>query len=368
MGPLGTMVVVPMFPELREHFGVGEAAVGWALTAYFIPLGLLLIVSGTIGERYGRARVVRATFVIYTLASILSAVAPTWGLFLAARAVQGGANAFITPLLIAGLAEVVPPAELGQAVGRYSSFQAGGAAMAPLVGGLAGETDWRLAFVFVAVAAGLLSTRPPPGEPRPGTSAPVFSDLLVPRVLLLGLTALCAAAGPVGLVFLIGLKARDELGVSAGSAGLILGASTAAAMVCGPLWGKVVTRFGALPAGLVGLSVAALLGIAAGIVSTPFGLAVAAGFVGAASGLVAVVFQSEGATAVPSNRGGSLSMVLAFRFLGHGIGPALLTPVFVVAPFEAFVAAGALAAPAMLALAATRNYPPSGSPVPAAST
>ena len=59
MGPFGTVVIVPMFPELREEFDASSSAVGLGFSLYLIPFAALLLVSGTLGERWGRRRTVR---------------------------------------------------------------------------------------------------------------------------------------------------------------------------------------------------------------------------------------------------------------------------------------------------------------------
>ena len=88
-----------------------------AIPAYFVPFAVFQLVSGTIGERLGRRRVVRAGYVAYAVASVAAAVAPTIGLFIVARAASGTANAFLTPLLLAGLAEAHRARALGR--GRW---------------------------------------------------------------------------------------------------------------------------------------------------------------------------------------------------------------------------------------------------------
>ena len=146
MGPFGATVILPMFPELRDGFNVSSQTIGWGFTAYLLPFALLLLVSGTLGERWGRQRTVRATYLLYTLASVLCAVSPNITMFLFARSLQGVATAFITPLLLSGLAEMVPPERFGRQVGIYSSFQALGVGLAPIVGGIAADTLWEAAF------------------------------------------------------------------------------------------------------------------------------------------------------------------------------------------------------------------------------
>ncbi|MGB5755527.1 MAG: MFS transporter, partial [Acidimicrobiales bacterium] len=124
LGPFGTLVIIPMLPELRERFGVDSATISWGFSAYLFPMAALLLVSGTIGERFGRRRVLQVSLAAYCVASVLVSVAPTLPLFLAARATQGVANAFFTPLLIAGLADITPEQRLGRQIGIYTSFQA----------------------------------------------------------------------------------------------------------------------------------------------------------------------------------------------------------------------------------------------------
>ena len=80
----------------------------WAITAYLVPFAALQLVSGTIGERVGIARTVRVAYVAYAALSVLAAFAPSIEVFVAARALQGAANAFLTPLLLAAVAASSP--------------------------------------------------------------------------------------------------------------------------------------------------------------------------------------------------------------------------------------------------------------------
>lgn len=146
-----------MLPELGASYGLPSSAAAVSVTAYLLPFAALQVVSGTLGERWGRQRTVRIAYVVYTAASLLCALAPTFALFLAARALQGVANAFTTPLLFAVLASSVAPERLGRALGWFGSLQAAGQTSAPLIGGAAAEIDWRWAFVVSAVVSALLA-------------------------------------------------------------------------------------------------------------------------------------------------------------------------------------------------------------------
>ena len=129
LGPFGGAVLAVLVPQLRDAFGASTAAVAAAVPAYLVPFAALQLLSGTIGERLGRRRVVRAGYVAYAAASVGAALAPGIGVFLACRAAQGMANAFLTPLVLAGLAEAVPPERIGRSVGTFAAVQTAAVAL-----------------------------------------------------------------------------------------------------------------------------------------------------------------------------------------------------------------------------------------------
>jgi len=326
MGPFGTVVIVPMYPELEIEFDASSSAVNLSYSLYLFPFAILLLVSGTLGERWGRRRTVRGTYLLYAVASLAAALAPTLGLFIAARAAQGVANAFITPLLLAGLAETVAPERFGRQVGIYSSFQALGGGLGLVIGGIAADTDWRFAFWGTLVISLLLATRPPQGEPRPQTAAPRFALLLKPRMILLGISFLFAAAGPIGISVLVGVAARKVLGLSGTATGLVLFAGAMSALALGPIWGRALDRWGTRRLGLVvTLGATALAGLPS-LATNGWTLGIIWIFASGVIAAVVIVFQSLGASIMPDNRGGALSFLLAFRFVGHGLGPILFIP------------------------------------------
>ena len=351
MGPFGTTVILPMFSELRESFDASSSAVGLGFTIYLVPFAALLLVSGTLGERWGRRRTVRSAYLVYVAASVAVALSPTLSLFLAGRVVQGAANAFITPLLVSGLAEITPPERFGRAVGIYSSFQALGGVMAPIVGGITADIDWRWAFVGTAVVAFGLALAPPVGEPRTDVAAPRLGPLVNRRMVMLGVAAFTAAAGPIGISVVVGVVARDELGVSGTAAGAILVTGALSAMATGPLWGRLVDRWGTRRAGIVATTGAVVLVAVMAGADLAVTLAVTWALAGAFVGFVVVVLQTTAATSAPDNRGGALSFMLSFRFVGHGVGPVMWIPVVAWSAPAAFIASAMLGIVTLVVLA-----------------
>lgn len=342
MGPFGTVVIVPMFPELREEFDASSSAVSLGFSLYLIPFAALLLVSGTLGERWGRRRTVRGTYLLYALASLGCALAPTLPVFIAARALQGVANAFITPLLLAGLAETVPAERFGRQVGIYSSFQALGGGLGPIIGGIAADTDWRLAFFGTMAVSLVLAVAPPSGEARLDAQAPRLRPLLTRRMVMLGVGFLFAAAGPVGISVLVGVAARDVLDLSGTITGIILFAGAMAALVLGPMWGQILDRFGMRTVGIIATIAAAAMAGLPSLAGSGWTLGIIWVLASAAVSSVIVVMQALGASIMLTNRGGALSFLMAFRFVGHALGPIVFIPLVDWSVRGAFFMAAAL--------------------------
>src|SRR5437660_3443183 len=115
-----------MLPEVGADFGVSPESALISLTTYLIPFAVLMLVSGTLGARWGARRSVRVAYLVYAVSSVVCAVSTWFPLFLAGRVVQGAANAFTTPLLLAAIAAVIPAERLGRSLGLFGSLQAAG--------------------------------------------------------------------------------------------------------------------------------------------------------------------------------------------------------------------------------------------------
>jgi MFS family permease len=364
LGPLGGGIVATMLPELAQSLHTSLDTAGSALTAYFVPFAAVQLISGTAGERWGRRRTVRAAYVVYVLASLLCAAAPDASLFLAGRALQGIANAFTTPLLVAGLAELVPGARLSRSIGVFGSFQAAGQSLAPVVGAASNAVSWRWAFVLVAGVSVLLALAPPPGAARPGAAAPAWRPLFSLRMALISFAALTSYLGAAGLPFLVALYAERRLAVPDTVTGVLLLGFGVAGLALATVWGIVCERYGAIRAGAIGLAVAGLFVAAVAHTSTPWLLAIVWACAGAGASLATVALQNVAALEVPGNRGGALSITSALRFTGAAIAPLVLLPLYP-APLgigmpqgaTAFTVAGIVALAGAAALLAALLWP-----------
>jgi MFS family permease len=331
-------MVAPLLTDMAGSLRTTRSGVAASLTVYYLVFAAVQLVSGTLGERWGRRRTVQAAFVLYAIATLWCAVATSLEPLLAGRALQGAANAFTSPLLIAGLVELVPAERLSRAVGTYASWQAAGLSLAPVVGGVVGDLSWRLPFVVVAGVSAVLACWPPPGGAR--SAEPVrWRPLLSVRLALLSLAAFAAFAGSNGLPFLVALYAWDRFGAGPAVAGAMIAGFGLAGIALGPVWGHVTGRLGARRAAALGALAGAASVAAVGWTTTAVQLALLWTLVGAAAALVTVALQRLTLDAVPANRGGAVSVASAFRFAGGATGPVLWLPIYLNHPRGGFLAA-----------------------------
>ncbi|MBA2536638.1 MAG: MFS transporter [Actinobacteria bacterium] len=123
LGPFGGAMLVALIPNVAEGLDTSIALVAAAITTYMVPFAVLQLVSGTLAERLGSRRVVRTSYLVFGGAALLCAFAPNIWMFLGARALMGAANAFLSPILLAALSEVVAPDVLGRTVGTFAAWQ-----------------------------------------------------------------------------------------------------------------------------------------------------------------------------------------------------------------------------------------------------
>lgn len=343
LGPFGGGVLTVLIPDLRTEFDVSTGVASLVIPAYIVPFAALQLVSGTIGERLGPARTVRAAYVFYALACLLAAATSGFGLLLFSRALQGAANAFTTPLLLAALAGGTPPVKLGRAMGTFAAVQTAGIVSAPLVGGLAGAVDLRLAFLGPALAALVLAVIPLPGLARDEhLEPPRLRSAVNRRVGWLAAAAFLAYLAVTGLGFLVALHAADEFGLSSTDRGLLLAGFGLAGVVVGPFAGTLVDRHGRVPVTLAGTLVCAAVVPVLGLAGSAGLLAATWVVAGLGSQVLWTGLNTSAVEAAPANRGGAVSFIGAWKFAGNAAGPAAWLPLYTGHPQLAFGIAGAV--------------------------
>jgi EmrB/QacA subfamily drug resistance transporter len=161
MAFLDSTVVNVALPDIGRDFNASTSALQWILNGYLLTLASLILLGGSLGDRYGRRRVFVLGVWLFTAASVLCAIAPSAELLIFARLVQGVGGALLTPGSLAILEASFRPGDRARAIGAWSGLGGVAGALGPLVGGyLIGAVSWRAIFVinlpigiFVAWAA-----------------------------------------------------------------------------------------------------------------------------------------------------------------------------------------------------------------------
>lgn len=142
-------------PAIRASYGAGAAEVQWVVNAYLLPLSALLLLGGALGDHFGRRRLLLFGTSLFTVASVLCALAPSLGLLFAARAAQGIGAALLLPNSLALLNAAYEGEKRGRAVGIWAAAGAAAAAVAPLIGGwLVDNVGWPAIF-YINIPLGL---------------------------------------------------------------------------------------------------------------------------------------------------------------------------------------------------------------------
>ena len=136
LSSLGTSIANVGLPTLAEAFGASFQQVQWVVLAYLLAITTLIVSAGRLGDLIGRRRLLMAGIVLFTVACALCSLAPTLGLLIAARTAQGFGAAIMMALTMASVADAVPKARAGSAMGLLGTMSAVGTALGPSLGGV----------------------------------------------------------------------------------------------------------------------------------------------------------------------------------------------------------------------------------------
>ncbi|MFC3996000.1 MFS transporter [Nocardiopsis sediminis] len=340
LGPYGSTMVTSIVQEAARGLGTRPEFASGAVTAYMLPFAALMLVSGTLAERWGRARMIRLSLAASVLACLLCTLAPDLNSFLAARALHGATNAFTTPLLVAAITDSTPRHRLGRAMGWFAAAQAAGQAFSPLVSGAAALVDWRAAFAFPALCAVLLVAVPadPSVTVRRATGRPTWGALVNRRLALAcALSFLCYLAA-VGLTVLAALRSEDAFGLGPLGRGVVGASFGIAGLLLADACGRALERFGPKRLGAIANAL-----LAGGLLIAALGPSAALLLAGVTMAGVAVTalrstVHALAATSAPANRAGASSLALSAQFFGGALAPLLWIPLYSTAPAPGFAA------------------------------
>ena len=169
---LDITIVNVALPSIGAGLGFAPADLQWVVTAYVLCSGGLLLVGGRAADIIGRRRTFLAGLGVFTAASLACGLAPSPGLLIAARAVQGCGAALLTPSALAIVTSTYTGAQRVTALSLWGAIASGGVGVGVLLGGiLTSALSWHWVFLVnvpVGLTAALLVPRVVPALPGSG--------------------------------------------------------------------------------------------------------------------------------------------------------------------------------------------------------
>ncbi|NQX12421.1 MFS transporter [Microbacteriaceae bacterium VKM Ac-2855] len=390
---LDILIVNVALTSIGSELGGSTADLQWVIDAYTLLFAALLLLAGNLSDRLGAKRALIVGIIVFLIASIACALAPTVELLIAARALQGAGAAVMLPASMALIREAFPDGrERAHALGIWAVGGAVAGAVGPVLGGALTSLDWRLVFAInlpVCILMLVLLRVVQRSEMRPSPfdwagqiisiialaalvfgliegGAVGFGDPLVLVSLVVAVVGIAVflriqARGThpmmpldlfrssgmrislavgfafmvsnFGTVFVLSLYLQQYLGLAPLLAGLVFLPSAAFAIVGNVISGSLANRFGARVPIVAGLLIM-VVGLAGNIVTAHLGSPILVGlfacFTGAGGSIAMPPVTSVVLASVPPARAGTASAVFnTFRQVGGAVA---------IAVFGAFIA------------------------------
>ena len=214
----GTIVNVAL-PALQSSLGATATDAQWIVESYALMLAALILVGGSLGDRFGRRRVFMIGVVLFAAASVWCGLSRGPEELIAARAVQGVGGALLVPGSLSILGASFTEERRGKAIGTWSGFSGVTAALGPVLGGfLIEQVSWRAAFLInvpLAVAVLVIASRHVPESRDPEAGRLDLAGAALATVGLGGVVYALISASTAGFS-----EPRVLLALAAGAAAL----------------------------------------------------------------------------------------------------------------------------------------------------
>jgi len=321
----------PLLPLIAEDYGVSTGAAAAAVTSFALAYGLLQVVCGPLGDRYGRYRTIAAAAFVSAFGSAACALAPDLETLVASRFIAGATIGAFIPLSLAWIGDTFPYRERQAVLARFLIGQMVGIGFGTaLAGGLAERYGWRAIFVllaavllFIAAALALEARR----QPRPAARAPMLQSFAsMPQLLaeraVRGLLFTGFSEGFLifGALAFVALHFQRRYGIGPGAAGTLVAVYALGGLAYAAVAPRALRRFGEI--GLATLGGAALAAGYALLATSPWLSlgALALGAIGGGFYMFHTTLQTRLTQVAPTARGSTVALFATFLFMGQASG------------------------------------------------
>lgn len=341
MGSLAVMggaLVAPGLPSLVEPFQITDDAVGMVIGVFTLSAALTLPFTGLLLDMLGRRRVGIFCLLLNGTAGVLCAFAPSYGILLTLRFIQGAASAALIPTALVIISDRYPGKERLRLIGFFSGTLAASAAVSPLIGGILATRSWRYPFYAyglsfaLAVAFWLVIWDTAFAGQKTGARATLLKDLMIRLQAALKVSGIRTVfAHAVALYFLLftvvtflPLHLVRTHGLTEASAGLALSTQGLLEALVATQAGRVSRWLPGRPRLSLGFALAALSLMLLPLWSTERTLVVSLVFFGIGMGIVQPAIYHRATSASPRHLTGSvLGLFNTMKSAGMSLAPVL---------------------------------------------
>ena len=330
-----------LLPQIADDFGVTVGAASIVVSAYTVVHGLMQLVSGPVGDRVGKYRMIAIATALCALLVFACGLASSLPLLLAARIASGMGAAWIIPLGMAYIGDVVPYGRRQQVLGRYMSGQIIGQLFGQAAGGVIGDAfGWRTVFfvlagLFAVAALGLArELKVNPLTRETAHSAATFASVVADYRRILGsswvrimlLAAFLEGAFMFGAFAYVGadLHVRFDLGFTL--VGLVIGTFGVGGLMYAGFVRQLFTRFGEIGLASYGGATLGIAYLILAVAPTWWVTPLAVTMIGLGFYMLHNTLQTNATQMAPDARATGVCLFSAALYIGQPVGVSLVAP------------------------------------------
>lgn len=323
----GTLITVAL-PSVAHSLRVANSSTAIVLSAYFVAYALALLPGGSLVDRFDARRLALLGLGLFALGAAVGAVAPTIGVLIATRVVQGVGAGLVSPAALAGAVSGFPPERRGGALGIWGASAGVSNLVGPVMGGvltvaLGWRADWWALVPLALLAAAGVVRFVPASVQGEDTDHPVLNT----TVMVASLVAALTFAVMIGSFYLAEQYLQRAAGFSALGASAVLVIVALLVGAAAPLAGRLVDQHGERMPAVAGFLAAAVGLLILGIPGVPLSNGVTIVLlipIGVGLGMLFVPTSRAALNSTPLASHGRTSALLSVgRLLGAAVGSGL---------------------------------------------